>query len=356
MLRAPLVSVVTPVYNGAAYLRECVESVLAQTFTNWHYVIVDNCSTDGTYDIAREYSDRDARIRVHRNQTFVRVLANYNNALRQVSPDSTYCKILAADDWLFPECLERMVALAEAHPSIAIVGAFQLAGNGIAADGPTLSVTSGVDVCRMQLLGGPYVFGTPTAVLFRSDVVRSRDPFYNESNLHADDEACVEVLEHSDYGFVHQILTFRRLHDDSMTSLSLRLNTYTAGLLGLLVRHGAKYLTPGELKARIDEVLREYYRALGANLLKGRDDQAFWQYHRRKLTELGYPLSRRRLVTAALTVALDHLLNPKASLERALKRYRTKTTARARAQPSAARISKRLGSLTTIEIQKPGQL
>jgi glycosyltransferase involved in cell wall biosynthesis len=354
-LDLPLVSVVTPVYNGAAYLRECVESVLAQTYTNWHYVIVDNCSTDGTYDIACEYAAKDARIRVHRNQGFVRVLANYNNALRQVSADSTYCKVVAADDWLFPECLEKMVALAEAHPTVAIVGAFQLAGNGIAAEGPSLSVTSGVDVCRMQLLGGPYVFGTPTAVLFRSDIVRSRDPFYNESNLHADDEACVEALEHSDYGFVHQILTFRRLHDDSMTTLSRRLNTHTAGLLRLLVRHGAKYLTPDELQARIDEVLREYYRALGASLLKGRD-QEFWRYHERKLAELGYPLSRLRLVTAALAVVVDHLLKPKATLERALKRRRDETAPQPDRQPLAARVAKRLGYLTTIEIQKRGQL
>ena len=63
----PLVSVVTPVYNGETTLCECIESVLAQTYPNWNYVIVDNCSTDRTHDIAQEYAVKDARIRVHRN-------------------------------------------------------------------------------------------------------------------------------------------------------------------------------------------------------------------------------------------------------------------------------------------------
>ena len=48
------VSVVTPVYNGAEFLAECIESVLAQTYTNWNYTIVNNCSTDETLAIAQK--------------------------------------------------------------------------------------------------------------------------------------------------------------------------------------------------------------------------------------------------------------------------------------------------------------
>src|SRR5919109_2101835 len=92
--REPLVSVVTPVYNGESHLRECIESVLAQTYQNWDYTIVNNCSTDGTLDIAMEYAARDPRIRIHNNDAFVRVTENHNIAFRQVSPASTYCKLV----------------------------------------------------------------------------------------------------------------------------------------------------------------------------------------------------------------------------------------------------------------------
>src|SRR3977135_4188229 len=94
----PLVSVVTHVYNGESYLRECIESVLAQTYTNWDYTIVNNCSTDRTLEIAQESAAKDSRIRIHSNEVFVRVIENHNISFRQIAPQSKYCKVVAADD------------------------------------------------------------------------------------------------------------------------------------------------------------------------------------------------------------------------------------------------------------------
>jgi len=313
----PLVSVLTPVHNGEQYLRECIESVLAQTYANWDYTIVNNCSTDRTLEIAQQYAARNPRIRIHNNDVFVRVIENHNNAFRQISPASKYCKVVAADDWLFPECLERMVRLAEEHPTVAIVGAYQIRGTGVASPGLPYpkTVTSGREICRRQLLGGPYIFGAPTTVLFRSDIVRARDAFYNESNLHADDEACLEFLEQADFGFVHQILTYRRVQEGSMTSFSERFNTYVPGLLHLLVKFGPTYLTEDERSTRIREVLRDYYRSLARSVF-ARRDAAFWQYHRTKLTELGYPMSRARIAGAAISMIVDLLINPKVTLQK----------------------------------------
>ena len=255
--REPLVSVVTPVYNGGNYLRECIESVLAQTYTNWEYTIVNNCSTDRTLDIAREYAAKDSRIRIHSNEVFVRVNENHNISFREIAPQSKYCKVVAADDWLFPECIEKMVDLAETHPSVVIVGAYGLYGGPSAEVAwvglpyPSTVVPGGRDACRLRLLKGLYVFGTPTSVLYRSDIVRSRHAFFNESNLHADSEACFEFLGDHDFGFVHQILTFRRMQEGSLTTFSKRVNTYLPGILYELVKYGSKYLSDVELKCRI---------------------------------------------------------------------------------------------------------
>ncbi|HWG97207.1 MAG TPA: glycosyltransferase, partial [Nitrospira sp.] len=56
----PLVSIVTPVYNGEKYLAECIESILAQTFPRWDYTIVNNCSTDRSLEIAECYAQKDS--------------------------------------------------------------------------------------------------------------------------------------------------------------------------------------------------------------------------------------------------------------------------------------------------------
>ncbi len=109
----PLVSMLTPVYNGAEHLAECIESVLRQTHTNWDDTIVNNCSTDESLAIAQKYAAKNPRIRVVSNERFLRIIENHNHTIRQISPESKYCKFVFADDWLFPTCVEEMVRVAE---------------------------------------------------------------------------------------------------------------------------------------------------------------------------------------------------------------------------------------------------
>src|SRR5713101_2123198 len=244
----PLVSIVTPVYNGADHLAECVESILAQSYQDWECTIVNNCSIDASAEIARSYAAKDSRIRVHDNEKFLRVIANHNVALRQISPSSKYCKIVFADDWIFPECLEQMVSVAEEHPSVGIVGAYGLQGHEVMWAGlPYPSrLVSGREVCRRLFLERMYVFGTSTSVLYRADLVRSQTAFYNEANLHADMEACVVLLKACDFGFVHQILTFKRWRPGSLGAMSEDINTLIAGYLYCLAKHGCDFLTREE--------------------------------------------------------------------------------------------------------------
>jgi glycosyltransferase involved in cell wall biosynthesis len=308
----PLVSIVTPVYNNAEYLAECIESVLAQTYQNWDYTIVNNCSTDQSGEIARRYAAKNPRIKVYDNHQFLPAVPNHNLALRQISSKSKYCKIVFADDWIFPRCIEEMVAVAEEHPSVGIVGAYGLQEHEIVWSGlPYPSrVVSGRDICRRTFLEDMYVFGTSTTVLYRSDLVRSRDPFYNEANFHADREACVVLLKTCNFGFVHQILTFKRLGAGSLTvTLGMDLMTHFASTLYTLVEHGREFLTKKEFDSCVDRLVTEYYNFLAVSLIRGRRDKRFWDYQKTKLAEtVGF--SRIRFVRAVIARLCKAVLNP----------------------------------------------
>lgn len=317
----PLVSVVTPVYNGEQYLAECIESVLSQSYHTWEYIIVNNCSTDRTLEIAEAYNTKDRRIQVHSNDRLVGVIENHNRAFRYMSPKSKYCKVVHADDWLFRRCIEEMVTVAEANPSVGIVSSYRLDGDRVSLDGLPYPSTlvPGRSICRSSLLGGAYVFGSPTSLLIRSDLIRNRDPFFNNSNLHADTEACYEILQDSDFGFVHQVLTYTRRHEESETSFARRMNTYILGSLTVLIKYGRTYLSDEEYEGRLIDITNQYYGFLARSVFYGRERE-FWDYHRNGLERLGHPYRWSKLVKALFVLIIDRLFNPKATIQGQIRR------------------------------------
>jgi glycosyltransferase involved in cell wall biosynthesis len=332
----PVVSVVTPVYNGDRYLRECIESVLSQTFQNWEYIIVDNVSKDGTRKIAEEYALKDKRIRVYSNDTFLPIIANHNRAFSFISPYSKLCKVVSADDCIFPECLSRLVDLAEANPSVGIMGSYQLSGG----EGPWRlrnhgipyfrSVIPGREIGRAHLLGTLSVLGNPTSNCYRADLVRGNDAFFPNATAEADVSACVKHLQVCDFGFVHQVLSYERVHEVRVTTLSLASNAYVSAAIDDCVAYGMAFLTKDELEARVGQLLREYYRYLAVNALKFRG-RSFWDHHENRLREIGYPLDRLRLSKEISMTLFDRLLNPKATAQLVLKRMRMRGLAATKA-------------------------
>src|SRR3954463_6723509 len=165
----PRVTVLTPVYNGEPFLAECIESVIGQRYKNWDYIIVNNCSTDNTLAIATRYAEGDRRIRIVNNETFVDGITNHNIAFSLLPAESKYCKVISADDWIYPECLDRLVNVAETHPSVGIVSCYARTNKGSrASDVPAGDeVFPGRSVCRMHVLGG-RILSAPTTVLYRA--------------------------------------------------------------------------------------------------------------------------------------------------------------------------------------------
>ncbi len=300
---SPLVSVVTPFYNTGDYLDECIRSVMGQTYPDWEYILADNCSNDGSREIAERYAALDKRIRLIRETDFLGQTENYNRALTYLSPASVYCKIVQADDWLYPRCLEEMVAVAESGRNVGLISSFALYNNHAGHGGLPLRkgpVYSGTEAARAFLLRGKSLFGSATCVMYRSDIVRSRRPFFSTTTRYFEDtETCLDILRCCDFGFVPQVLTFNRRENDSIWRRLERHNPHILADVMLLHRFGRDFLNPGEFAERQREIDAVYYDLLAQALVKG-CGKDFWRFHAEGLASVGLKIDYGKAVSHVL--------------------------------------------------------
>ena len=104
----PTVTVAVPVYNGERFLRECLESVAAQSFVDYEVLVIDDGSTDSSPELMMEYARCDPRIRALRNSSNLGLARNWNECMLQAQ--GKWVKFLFQDDRLDPRCLEVMMA------------------------------------------------------------------------------------------------------------------------------------------------------------------------------------------------------------------------------------------------------
>ncbi len=115
-----LVSVLIPVYNVEAYFEEAVRSILSQTYSKLEIVIVDDCSTDGTYSICQRLAESDPRIRLFRNDANRKIASTLNRALSEST--GQLIARMDGDDISEPDRIERQVDYLNSNPHVDLVG------------------------------------------------------------------------------------------------------------------------------------------------------------------------------------------------------------------------------------------
>ena len=205
-----------------------------------------------------------------------------------------------------------MVEVAESNPSVGIVSSYQLQGVEIAGDGLPFpsTVTRGRDICRHQLLNCSYFFGSPSALLYRGEAVRGRNPFFDEAVLHQDSDAAYCLLREWDFGFVHEVLTFYRTDNEGVSAAARGFNPDALDRFLMLLAHGPEFLDDRELEACHADCRRRYFRYLGRGLFFPNGWRQY-RYHREVLKHHGFDLTLGTLAPYILTEVVDLLFNPK---------------------------------------------
>ncbi len=114
------VSVLTPAYNVEQYISETIESILSQTFSDFEFIILDDGSTDNTFEIATEYAKKDSRIKVFKNEKNLGIAGNRNKLLTLAKGE--YVAWQDSDDISLPFRLEKQVKILDKNKDIGIVG------------------------------------------------------------------------------------------------------------------------------------------------------------------------------------------------------------------------------------------
>lgn len=118
---SPIVSIVLPCYNGAGFLAQSIDSVIAQTFTDWELIIVNDCSTDNSLEIMQDYASRDSRIRIFNNENNLKLPGALNRGFREAH--GKYLTWTSHDNRMASSMLKEFVAYLDANPDKGLVTA-----------------------------------------------------------------------------------------------------------------------------------------------------------------------------------------------------------------------------------------
>jgi glycosyltransferase involved in cell wall biosynthesis len=233
----PIVSICIPTFNGALWIREAIESALAQDFPSFEVVVCDDASDDDTVVLARQFADE--RVRVVVNPQRVGMARNWNRSVR--ASKGTYVKFLMQDDLLAPDCIGRMLEVIEAEPEVGMV----FSGRELALEDPgdpaSIDFRKRFGAVHVRL--GPLVrvnpgralfavmerdrfrdnlIGEPTAVMVTREALLKLGLFNVQLHQLTDLEMWLRIASSYRVGFIAEPLATFRVHARSASTLNER--------------------------------------------------------------------------------------------------------------------------------------
>ena len=213
----PLVSVVMPAYNAEKFIGESIESILNQTFKDFEFIILDDCSKDSTWEIIQEYAKKDERIVPIKNEKNLNIALNRNKGVEMSK--GKYIVWQDADDISKPERIEKLVNYMESYPEVGICGSFIQSFD----EGGDLDIRE-YSTKDEQLRKCIFMFSPvaqPAAIIRKAafDIVGK----YNEDFPPAEDiDMSFRIGEHFQFANIPEVLLNYREHPESATHTRIK--------------------------------------------------------------------------------------------------------------------------------------
>lgn len=234
------VMVIMPAFNAEATVAGAMDSVLKQTYSNWELLVIDDCSTDGTASVVKEYAAKDPRIHYMKNNSNLGVAASRNKGV--LSADSSWIAFLDSDDMWAPEKLEKQMKQKEQYPDGVL---FFTASGFMNADGARLDYVLHVPetVEREELLKQNII--SCSSVLVRTDVMKNH-LMPERQDIHEDFAAWITILSGLGCAIgLDEPMLIYRISDQSKSGnklYSARMNWNTYRHVGMSVRKSIYYM------------------------------------------------------------------------------------------------------------------
>ena len=213
----PEISAIMSVYNGEAYLKEAIDSVINQTFVDWELIIINDCSTDSTEDILSAFAEKDKRIKVYTNEVNMKLPASLNRAISLCS--GKYIARMDADDICLPDRFEKQYRFMEKNNTVALSSCrFMTIKNGFISSGGCGGKNDTESIKALLLVTNPILH---PGIIAKSDVIRSLG--YDKNFTCTEDMELWTRFIMAGYNIeiIPEYLMIYRLHDKQITGTTL---------------------------------------------------------------------------------------------------------------------------------------
>lgn len=204
-----LVSIVLPVYNGEKYLKLSIESILEQTYKNWELIIIDDCSSDNSANIAKEFAMIDDRISYYLNESNLKLPRALNKGFSLSKGE--YLSWTSDDNIYFPNAIERMVKTLENEHTEFVFATCDI----IDSEGNVIEILKAPMDYKKSIIGGNCV---GACFLYTRNVYITVGDYNPEMLLVEDYDYWLRIFAKFEVSNIQDILYKYRWHDGALTS------------------------------------------------------------------------------------------------------------------------------------------